>query len=131
MLLQLYRRYRGHQLGQLADQITPNLGNFHSIILWGLNLNNPDIRDTLHCAMALVGFQRVTNQAKSISMSQIAPLVDQLGDSHLKALFITELFSSWYTEPISNPEELIREAEEHFASINDPPAECEFPYTQV
>ncbi|KAJ7889839.1 hypothetical protein B0H14DRAFT_3708517 [Mycena olivaceomarginata] len=128
MLLQLYRRYHGHQLGQLVDQITPNLGNLHSIILWGLNLDNPDIRDTLHCAMALVGFQRVTNQAKSISMSQIAPLVEQLGDSHLKALFITDLFLSWHTEPISNPDELIREAEEHFASINDPPAECKFYY---
>ncbi|KAJ7889863.1 hypothetical protein B0H14DRAFT_2691114 [Mycena olivaceomarginata] len=128
MLLQLYRRYHGHQLGQLVDQITPNLGNLHSIILWGLNLDNPDIRDTLHCAMALVGFQRVTSQAKSISMSQIAPLVDQLGDSHLKALFITDLFLSWHTEPISNPDELIREAEEHFASINDLPAECKFYY---
>jgi tetratricopeptide (TPR) repeat protein len=124
-LLQLYRRYNGHQLAQVVDQITPNLGNVHSIILWGLNPENSNVRDTLHCAMALVGFQRAANRARSISILQLAPVVNQLGDSHMKALFITELFASLNTDPISNPQELIREAQDHFANINDVSAECE------
>ncbi|KAF7365944.1 ATPase-AAA-core domain-containing protein [Mycena venus] len=127
-LLQLYRRYHGHQLAQVVDQITPNLGNLHSIILWGLNVENPNVRDTLHCAMALVGFQRAANRVRSIPISQLAPVVNQLGDSHMKALFITDLFLSWNTDPISNPQELIREAQDHFASINDVSAECKFYY---
>ncbi|KAJ6529164.1 P-loop containing nucleoside triphosphate hydrolase protein [Mycena vulgaris] len=127
-LLQLYRRYHGHQLAQVVDQITPNLGNLCSIFLWGLNLENPNVRDTLHCAMALVSFQRAANRVRSIFISQLAPVVNQLGDSHMKALSITELFFSLNTDAISNPQELIREAQDHFASINDVSAECKFYY---
>ncbi|KAJ6600405.1 P-loop containing nucleoside triphosphate hydrolase protein, partial [Mycena vulgaris] len=45
-LLQLYRKYHGLRLSQVVDRIAPNLGNLQSIIMDGLNLHNPDLRET-------------------------------------------------------------------------------------
>ncbi|KAJ7140565.1 hypothetical protein C8R43DRAFT_589849 [Mycena crocata] len=127
-LLQLYRKYHGHQLGQVVDQIIPNLGNVQSIVQHCLNLQNPHLRDTLTCAMTLNGFHRTSNRGRSISIDRISPLVDQLGDSRIKVLFITQLFLSWFTDPIPDAQALIDEAKIHLSIINDPAAECKFYY---
>ncbi|KAJ6596177.1 hypothetical protein DFH09DRAFT_128565 [Mycena vulgaris] len=125
-ILQLFQKYHGKQLGQIVNQITSNLGNLQNIILDGLNINDPDIRDTFRCAMALNGFHRVAGRNGPIPVDHLSDIGEQLQDGELKARFITYLFLIWHRRPISDPQGLINEAQEYFSNVHEPAAECKF-----
>ncbi|KAJ7500049.1 hypothetical protein FB451DRAFT_49685 [Mycena latifolia] len=128
-LLQLYRRYHGLRLGQIVNQIAPNMGNLQSIISHGLNLNDTDLPETFRCAMALNGYHRAIGRNPAISMDHLFNIAQQLEDQQLTALLITEIFLTWQKYPISDAKGLINKAQEYFSTnVHDPATECKFYY---
>ncbi|KAJ6590687.1 hypothetical protein DFH09DRAFT_1423621 [Mycena vulgaris] len=127
-LLQVYVDYEeGFQTNPVVvNRITLNLGNLQSILILGLQSNNPDLSDTLLCAMSLSRFNRRTNRGGSVLMDMIPALASEVQDHKIQALFIIEQFYSWHVFPIQEPERLIAQAREHFSCINNPLEEARF-----
>ncbi|KAJ7777515.1 hypothetical protein DFH07DRAFT_936614 [Mycena maculata] len=129
-LLQLYIDYEeGFQTDAVVlRRITSNLGNLQNVLLLGLQPNNPDLRDTLLCAMSLNRFNRMTNRGYSALMDKIPIVASEIADEKVQALFITEQFYSWHISPIRDPETLISQARGHFSHVTMPLEEARFWY---
>jgi hypothetical protein len=47
-ILDLYKKYNGAKLSSVVGQITFNLGNLHQVLYQGLQVNNPDVANSIH-----------------------------------------------------------------------------------
>jgi hypothetical protein len=120
-LLELYRRNHGVQLAAVVDQITPNLGNLQQVLHLGLHADNPDLADTIYCAVSLNAFYRATGRSRTtiMLMSYVPPIFPKPSDRRLETSFITEVLLSHLGKPIATAEVLISRAISHFQHFHD------------
>ncbi|KAJ7473299.1 hypothetical protein FB451DRAFT_1174950 [Mycena latifolia] len=118
-LLQFCGDYRGVQTKGVANQIVSNLSNIHHILLACLHQGNPDLVDTISCAISLNVFRRQTSRDRVVLMDQIPAMLPKPCDHRLEAKFITEVFLTANRCPIPNPDLLIQEGLNHLANLND------------
>jgi hypothetical protein len=124
-LLDIYKKYRGAQLKDVVGQITLNLGNLHQVLYQGLQVDNPDVGNTIHCVINLNSFHRATGRSGTALMEQIPPILSQLGDHRLDVRFIAEFLESERRNVRLSPELLISQGISHCNHFDDPLLECE------
>ncbi|KAJ7904037.1 P-loop containing nucleoside triphosphate hydrolase protein [Mycena leptocephala] len=93
-LLDLYKIYNGAKLSGIVGQITFNLGNLHQVLCQELQVDNPDVANSIHCVINLNCFHRVTGRGGTTLMQQIPAVLSQLGDHKLDVQFIAEFLVS-------------------------------------
>ncbi|KAJ7111879.1 hypothetical protein C8R44DRAFT_742233 [Mycena epipterygia] len=119
-LLELYTQYHGSPSGaRVIEDIKSNLGNLQSVLLLGLKPDDPHLEQTVYCALFFNAFIRRSTEAHSNLMDHISTLAPQLKDHKLYALFIAEMFDSYSTLDVPNPDDVITQALEHFQHFND------------
>ncbi|KAJ6603372.1 hypothetical protein DFH09DRAFT_1124279 [Mycena vulgaris] len=127
LLLDLYLKFSGtERVAGRVHRITLNLGNLHQVLLHGLHSDNPDLRDTIKCIMALNNFNRHTGHSGHALMDNIPAILPSAYDSNLEASFIMELFGSQMYHSAGNPEQLIARATVLFSQISDPSLQSRF-----
>ncbi|KAF8184063.1 hypothetical protein K438DRAFT_1937355 [Mycena galopus ATCC 62051] len=126
ILLDLYQNYFGTlQTADTVKQITLNLGNLHQILLQGLKPENPDLADTVTCALSLNMFSRKTGRGRHVLMDHMKPVLHLCGP-RLEIMFATELFRSQGLLAIDDPELLVTQVESQFIDFIDPVLEAQF-----
>ncbi|KAJ7478196.1 hypothetical protein FB451DRAFT_182425 [Mycena latifolia] len=125
-ILALYSKYQGVERATTVSQLTLNLGNIYQVLYHGLNIDNPDIQNSILCTILFNSFRRLTGHSRTTLMDRVATISVGHWDHRVHADFITEQFLSMYHSPISSPELLISQAMGHFRNFNDPTLECEF-----
>ncbi|KAJ7481592.1 hypothetical protein FB451DRAFT_1236511 [Mycena latifolia] len=127
LLLDLYRTYQGaHETVGIINEITTNLGNLQHVLRLGLHPDNPDIADTIICAISLNSFSRVTGRGRSALMDVIPASFPRPCNHKLEVSYITEVFSSAMYSPISDPDHLASEGTSHCKNFDDPVVESLF-----
>ncbi|KAJ7082790.1 hypothetical protein C8R44DRAFT_904772 [Mycena epipterygia] len=127
LLLDVYENHFGsQQVAGQHNQITLNLGNIHQVLLRGLHQDNPTLPDTINCTLLLNRFSRGAGYGRQVLMNHIPAVISWTHDDRLQASFIIEVFNCRQLHPIPNPEELITQAECHFAKFNDLLLESKF-----
>ncbi|KAJ7463201.1 hypothetical protein FB451DRAFT_1493995 [Mycena latifolia] len=131
-LLDLNERYFGTQQGAGGfTQLASNVGNIHQLLLRGLTRDNPNITDTINCALSLNFLTRSTYyHLNQMFMDQIAAILPRNCDERLRAQFIIGMFQSGSLPPTTNAELLIGQARSCFSTFNDPFLESKF-YCEV
>ncbi|KAJ7620267.1 hypothetical protein FB45DRAFT_1032953 [Roridomyces roridus] len=129
LLLEVYRSL-GYQNGSAVKQITANLANIRSVLLQGLQIDHPDVVDSIQCTVSLSNFGMHSARGRESLMDRVAPLLDRLGNHALSAEYISEEFASTLSQPVSDPAPLIAAAQIHFSHINNPVLESLF-YTRL
>jgi hypothetical protein len=126
-LLEFYTEYLGTQSSSgTVSRISSNYSNIQNVLQNGLRQGHPDLKDSIYCTCYLNAFSRVIGQGPIPLLSQIHDTHIHPLDSHLEASFITELFNSRTSYPISNPDALASQALEHFERFDDPDLKCMF-----
>jgi hypothetical protein len=106
-LLELYRKYKGGQLGPVVNQITQNLANFQEVLQQGLYDNALDLKDTIYSISTLSSFYRITGRDTLALIECIQPIVPGLDDHHLKIQFMTQVLLSHTYYPTFDGEQII------------------------
>ncbi|KAF8196221.1 hypothetical protein K438DRAFT_756503 [Mycena galopus ATCC 62051] len=117
VLVELSRKYRGEQLQPVVKQITSNLANLHDILQQGLHPQAPSLADTIHCALALNRFYRVTGREHFPLLDDVQCLLSQLCDHQLETIFLTELLFTQHYWPVS--EQMMAQAMIYLEQTND------------
>ncbi|KAJ7181496.1 hypothetical protein C8R43DRAFT_1101348, partial [Mycena crocata] len=94
-----------------------------------LQLDNPDVAETIPSILSFHAFSRLTGISESgcaVLMDRISALLPQLGDYTLMAHFTIEIFRGQNTYPIVDPELLIDRTIKHFKNLTDPALESNF-----
>ncbi|KAF7358750.1 ATPase-AAA-core domain-containing protein [Mycena sanguinolenta] len=127
MVLNLYQTYSGLQQaqGQLS-LITPNWGNILSILTRSLQGNNPNVADTINCAIVFNDFSRHCGRGTLELMDMIPAHFPTPCDHRLEAFYISEVFRGMLGRPIANPDELVERAKLHFSISKDTGREASF-----
>ncbi|KAJ7124281.1 hypothetical protein C8R44DRAFT_916912 [Mycena epipterygia] len=127
LLLDVYEnRFGSQQVAGHINQIISNMGNLHQVLLRGLQQDNPTLADTIDCAISLNRFSRSAGYGCHVLMNLIQTALSSIHDDRLQALFIVEVFQSYFYLPIVTPEQLIAQAICYFDKFNDLVLECEF-----
>jgi hypothetical protein len=125
LILDLYQKYNGAQLGTIVNQITLNLGNLHELLRLRLHPGCPDIAESIRCTVSLNSFYRLIKSSHTPLMDTIPSIFLQHCDHHLEAYFLIEILTSHLINRIANPEVLISKIMSLFQHFNDPILECE------
>ncbi|KAJ6557060.1 hypothetical protein DFH09DRAFT_1084408 [Mycena vulgaris] len=119
LLLDLYQRYNGTQLGGVVAQIHSNYNNIQQLLKAGLYEANPNLPEIIKCTIACNGFCRVNGYGRMALMNNIQPLLSFTRDNSLEARFITEILLDIHHSPVTDPELLITRAISLFSTFND------------
>ncbi|KAJ7187361.1 hypothetical protein C8R46DRAFT_936492 [Mycena filopes] len=126
-VLQLYQNHRGMQQGvKTIQQIQANTGNLNHILVLGLDVENPDLAQTVRCTISLNSFRRLLGHSPTVLMDQIPALLPRLADPALAAEINVELIHLAEYNPIAEPELFIAQTIEHFKKFNNPALEALF-----
>ncbi|KAJ7302844.1 hypothetical protein DFH08DRAFT_945524 [Mycena albidolilacea] len=126
VLLQLYNKYNGNQLGSVVNQITQNLANFQEVLQRGLYDNALDLKDTIYSISILSSFYRVTGRGGLTLMEHIQSIVSGLDDHHLKIQFMTQVLLSYDYYPTFDREKIITQGISILEHVNNPLLESKF-----
>jgi hypothetical protein len=124
-LLELYKKYKGEQLGPVIKQITQNLANFQEVLQRGLYDNALDLRDTIYSISTLSSFYTITGRGALPLIEYTQPIVRGLDDYHLKIHFMTQHFHSYNFYPTFDREQIITQGLNIVELVNNPCLECE------
>jgi hypothetical protein len=123
-ILKLYTKYKDEQQHPLVDQIASNLGNLQEALQLGLSKNDPNLADTIYCALSLNSFYRLTGRGHTPLIDIIPRPFPQPTDHHLEASFCIQLiFSGKHTTTV-NPEILIPWVLSQFQHFSKPVLQC-------
>ncbi|KAJ7484866.1 hypothetical protein B0H11DRAFT_1163320 [Mycena galericulata] len=126
-LLDHYHKYRGSlQAVNRVNQVILNLANLHQVLLYGFNPENPDLVDSLECAISLNSFSRVAGRGWVELMDRIPGLFPQPCDHKLEVQYITEVLNSHFHGSAANQQGLIDQGISHFEYFDDPVQESQF-----
>jgi hypothetical protein len=124
-LLDLYEKYPGfQQTAGRVDEINSNLGNLEQVLLLGLDHHLDDLPDTIHCALALNSFRRLSGHGRTLLMDHIPAALPQAAHPGLEISYLTEVFHSGINLAIPNPDVLIKRATSQLHKCDDPVLEC-------
>ncbi|KAJ6592200.1 hypothetical protein DFH09DRAFT_1415132 [Mycena vulgaris] len=122
-LLEFSHKYpRTVSTSEMTLRITSNFLNIHGLLLNRLQYQSPAAVDTIYCIIYLNIFSRADGRGRT-------PLMDQIGftqslPSELEVFLITEIFWSWQSYPIPNPEELVDKAMKQLPHFDDSDIKC-------
>ncbi|KAJ7310709.1 hypothetical protein DFH08DRAFT_823081 [Mycena albidolilacea] len=120
-LLELYQKYNGEQLQPVIKQITLNLANLQEVLQRGLCRGDPNLSDTIYCALALNSFYQDTGRGDALSLlDNIQPVLPQPCDHHLEICFITEALRTDKHYITLVLDQMLARAKAHFQHVNDP-----------
>ncbi|KAJ7099751.1 hypothetical protein C8R44DRAFT_947181 [Mycena epipterygia] len=127
LLVDVYQKYYGtHGMSGQMEQITSNLGNLQQVLMLGLDSSNPDLVDTLRCAISLNSFSRISGHGPLVLMDHIPTVLPQPCDHKLEVQYITEVLKSGTYHPVVNSALLISEGISHLHHFNDLALEWDF-----
>ncbi|KAJ7028295.1 hypothetical protein C8F04DRAFT_1266012 [Mycena alexandri] len=122
-LLDLCTKHRGTLPSRGAtDRIALNFANVQNLLLSGLNLENPDLVDTIYSVTYLDLFSMGLGRGGLTFMDQISNLLPEPKNHRLEVAIIMRRLTSWKYYPIPDPRALVDEVEEHFKHFDDPDA---------
>jgi hypothetical protein len=124
-LLELYKKYDAEQLQPVINQMTLILGNLQEVLQLGLERGDPNLLDTIYCALSLNSFYRITGRGYTPLIDIIPMCFPHPIDHQLEASFLMELICSRAHTAIVDPETVIPRALSHFQHFTDPVLECE------
>ncbi|KAJ7154909.1 hypothetical protein C8R43DRAFT_1186258 [Mycena crocata] len=120
ILLELFALHLGTQsIPGFVSRMISNYANIQSILSTGLAPDNPDLANTIYCAIFLGTFSRMTSRAPPPVMKCIPELLPFLNDHKLEAHLVIHIFASWIQQPISDPAALFNKGVEHLSHIHD------------
>jgi hypothetical protein len=127
-LLHIYRKYGGsqHVAGEI-NQITSNFGNLNQVLLLGLQHHNPELAETIRCAMSLNHFSVLFGHGWHALMHKIPHVFSQPCDHRLETEFIAEVLTSSPHHTIVDLELFVSCAESHLEHFEDPILKCRLP----
>ncbi|KAJ7848249.1 hypothetical protein B0H14DRAFT_3673445 [Mycena olivaceomarginata] len=125
-VLELYKKYDGEQLRPVINQITLILGNLQEVLQLGLEKSDPNLLDTIYCALSLNSFYRITGRGHTPLMDTILMSFPQPTDHRVEASFLIELISSRIHMAMVDAEIVILQVLSHIQHFNDPALECRF-----
>ncbi|KAJ7635174.1 hypothetical protein FB45DRAFT_1057087 [Roridomyces roridus] len=85
-LIVLWKDYQHVSTAGIAQRITANVGNFQAVLTQGLNLDEPDVVETIHGIIMLDSFFRVSGRRTSGLLTQLPPYMDKIDDHLLSSL---------------------------------------------
>ncbi|KAF8197664.1 hypothetical protein K438DRAFT_1933714 [Mycena galopus ATCC 62051] len=103
--------YQGSHPADHVNQITPNLGNVHQLLLQGLRDDNPDLEDNIACVLSFNSFTRAMGRGQIGLMDKIPALL-QPKDHKLQTQSMLE-------HPIVDPNMLAAQAISHLKHVDD------------
>ncbi|KAJ6600491.1 hypothetical protein DFH09DRAFT_1498136 [Mycena vulgaris] len=119
-LLEVHKSYFGTLTSRgIVPRITLNFGNIQNILLSGLHPSNPDLVDTVYCALSFETFSRLTNHHCTVFKDHILRVLPMLHDHELEVTVITQLFESWRNVPVSTPEALVEQGLHYLKHVGD------------
>jgi hypothetical protein len=127
-IIELYWKYQGVERATSVLQLTSNLGNLHQVLMWCLKMDNPDVENSIRCIIQFNSFRRLNGHSRTSLMDHIPAVLSQYQNHRLHVEFIAEVFRSMHQSPITNPELLVSQGEDHFCNIKDPVLEGEQQY---
>ncbi|KAJ7452895.1 hypothetical protein FB451DRAFT_1521009 [Mycena latifolia] len=134
-LLDLHCKYPRTQQGAgRVNHLALNARNIRELLLRGLNQDNPNLAETIDCALSMKAFTHQTNpgyfQLVPMLMGQIEAVLPWNCNEKLRARLILWKFESSSPSLSTDADMLITEAISHFRVLNDPVLESKF-YQQV
>ncbi|KAJ7240639.1 hypothetical protein B0H12DRAFT_1074717 [Mycena haematopus] len=122
-MLELYTAYQGSNQADLVNQITPNLGNVHQLLLQGLQADNSNLKQIIACTISFNTFNIAIGHGRSRLMDKVPTLL-QPEDHVLHVQFITGIFRSLLEQPIPNHELLAAQAISHLKHVDNLVLHC-------
>ncbi|KAJ7635190.1 P-loop containing nucleoside triphosphate hydrolase protein [Roridomyces roridus] len=123
-LIALWQDYQHVSTTGIAQRITANVGNFQAVLTQGLNLDEPDVVETIHGIIMLDSFFRVSGRRTSGLLTQLPPYMDKIDDHRLHGTYLTEVFRSHQYCRVSDPEGLAEQGIGHWRAVGDPAGEA-------
>jgi hypothetical protein len=126
-LLKLHMTYHGTLSNpEIVARISANSANIHSILLQGLNYNNPDLENTIYCACDFDDYSISIGHGPSPLLDQIPHILPQPKNHRLEVHFVRQIFCGRRNHFIRDVDRLVHEAMEHFIHFDDPELKCGF-----
>ncbi|KAJ6545023.1 hypothetical protein DFH09DRAFT_1172482 [Mycena vulgaris] len=124
-VLMLWKSYRQISAPECVPRISANIGNFNSVLDWGLRVNDDDLPGTIRSILTLDSFSRAIGRGVTSLMSHLSDLTERCGDHQLKGEYISTLLESYEYQEIPDPHGLGVKAMEEFKLANDPIGEVQ------
>jgi hypothetical protein len=126
-LLKLYKKYRGFLSNdtRLLARITLNLGNLQTILVLGLNPNDPDLAQAVECALAFARFCHLHGRGRNAVIEYIPSMLRHIQNPQLHVRFLADSFMSWRECNIPDPDSLVKQAQDMFPYFHDTRTKCE------
>ncbi|KAJ6507524.1 hypothetical protein DFH09DRAFT_1101228 [Mycena vulgaris] len=110
-LLELYTTHSGTLLAaQIVHRIISNFSNIQNVLLNGLNMDNPDLCDTLHSICRLDNCSGLAGRGQLPLLNQIPGVLPHARDPKLEVYFIIQVLQGCDSHPVSNAQQLIDRA---------------------
>ncbi|KAJ7787361.1 hypothetical protein B0H14DRAFT_2537491, partial [Mycena olivaceomarginata] len=120
-LFKFFEDHRGSEkVSATVSQISSNLANIQNILHNGLQQGHPELNDIIYSICHLNAFSELIGQGITPLTHQVHNILPHLEDHHLRAYIITEIFRSWDTTRISDPDTLVTKGLNHFEHFDDP-----------
>jgi tetratricopeptide (TPR) repeat protein len=125
-LLEIHRKYQGtlSNAGVMA-RVASNFANIQNVLLHCLSSDRPHLSETITGICDLTRYSRLAGHGNLVLEDQIPSFLSQSTDHKLKAYFIIQVLNGWRYHSISNANQLVDQALEHFKHFDDPDMECE------
>jgi hypothetical protein len=125
-LLNLHSKYQGtlSNAGVVA-RVGSNFTNIQNVLLQCLGSDRGHLAEIISSSCELSQYNRIARGGHLPLLDHIPKFLSQLTDHKLEVYFIIELLRGWSYQSISNPNELIGQALEHFKHFDDPDMKCE------
>ncbi|KAJ6619248.1 hypothetical protein B0H10DRAFT_2026635 [Mycena sp. CBHHK59/15] len=124
-VLMLWKTYRQISPPDCIPRILANLGNFNSVLLWGLNHEDKDLEGTIQSILTLDPFTRAINRGPASLMQHVPNLLERCDDHRLHGEYITTIFESYEYKDVVDANGLEMKGIQLFKSANDPLGEVQ------
>ncbi|KAJ7216416.1 hypothetical protein GGX14DRAFT_604681 [Mycena pura] len=124
-VLMLWKSYRQISAPDCIPRVTAHLGNFNSVLDWGLRYDDDDVSGTIKSILNLDSFARATNREVTNLLDRVHDFVERCGDPRLTGDYTTMLFEKHLHRGIPDFHKLEIKGIESFKLANDPVGEVQ------
>ncbi|KAJ7453463.1 hypothetical protein FB451DRAFT_669008 [Mycena latifolia] len=126
-LINIHQTYFGTVSNSaMVARIASNFANIQSILVQGLNLNNPDLVTTIDCICQFDSFSGHNGRGQLQLIHQITDVLPRPSNHRLEVHFVTQLFWGHLYHPIPNAKHLVEQALAHLEYFDDTDLKCQF-----
>ncbi|KAF8215040.1 hypothetical protein K438DRAFT_1749140 [Mycena galopus ATCC 62051] len=109
----------------MPPRLETHFGNFHYVLLHGLDMDNTDLGDTIQGIIMLNRLNIVMNRGFSPLMLHLPEILSQIDDHKLHGQFIIGALNSYSVHQMIEPKISIAQGIQHFRMIKDLEGEAE------